>query len=171
MLSRAQAVYVREKHSLSIAEEYTAHAHLVTDFSTPVIEKFLQHGRKHTHKKPYVLINLHHSIATSESIQKIVDFCAAHPDEEKIFFPAAIQYDRDVSNANDRPLYDRLLKLIPGLVRYDWTLHSVDETLGLFAGATAGIGARLHFLYPLHLMKIPYTPLVYQEKINKLLGL
>lgn len=54
---------------------------------------------------------------------------------------------------------------------YDRTQHSLKDTLTLFANARYAIGTRLHFLILTDYYGVSYEPLVYQEKITKVLNI
>lgn len=70
---------------------------------------------------------------------------------------------------DDVPLYETIQKHIPDIKIYDRTQYTLLETLALFYYTSGGIGARLHFLYPLKLMHKPLHPLVYKDKVRKLI--
>jgi hypothetical protein len=52
---------------------------------------------------------------------------------------------------------------------YDWTKHSLQESLCLLKSTTAAIWARLHFLFPLKLYKRRFVAIKYAEKISKMI--
>ena len=96
-----------------------------------------------------------------ENIQKIVDFCRQYPDYKKIFFPCDMN--------DDINCFSIIKKYISDLENYDWTKHSLQESLSLFFHADGGIGARLHFLLPLKLYEKDIVAIPYADKINKLI--
>ena len=70
---------------------------------------------------------------------------------------------------DDKFCFSTIKKYISGLEMYDWTKHSLIESLSLFYHADGGIGARLHFLLPLKLYGKPIVAIPYADKINKLI--
>ena len=70
---------------------------------------------------------------------------------------------------DDKFCFSTIKKYISGLEMYDWTKHSLIESLSLFYHADGGIGARLHFLLPLRLYGKPIVAIPYADKINKLI--
>ncbi|MEI7558008.1 MAG: hypothetical protein WCJ45_04195 [bacterium] len=109
----------------------------------------------------YILININKQSVDKENIQKIIDFCQQYPDQKKIFFPCDMN--------DDIQCFVPLKKYIPDLEIYDWTIHSLNESLSLFFHADGGIGARLHFLLPLKLYEKPMVAIPYADKINRLI--
>jgi hypothetical protein len=112
-------------------------------------------------ESPYILINLNKKSRNPENIEIIRSFTKKYPDAKKIFFPCDIQ--------DDLKLFSLLRAEIPELELFDWTKHSLMESLHLFFAAQAGIGARLHFLYPLKIFAIPFEAIVYSDKVRKLI--
>jgi len=110
---------------------------------------------------PYILININKQSVDMENIQKIVDFCRQYPDYKKIFFPCDMN--------DDINCFSIIKKYISDLENYDWTKHSLQESLSLFFHADGGIGARLHFLLPLKLYEKCIVAIPYADKINKLI--
>jgi hypothetical protein len=71
---------------------------------------------------------------------------------------------------DDDKYFAVLSQYIPDLQQYDWTKQTVMQTIALFAHAHAGIGSRLHFLYPLHSFGKTYTSTATKDKVAKLLS-
>jgi hypothetical protein len=66
--------------------------------------------------------------------------------------------------------YFELLRIhIPQLQYYDWTVYTIDEICSFFAWSTWWIAARLHVLLLLKYYQKPLIPLVYQEKVKKII--
>ena len=147
---------MREKDSYKTAlqylpTEYKEKAILHEDFSASVLRQAEDYFRAHKEKrgsehgrydklkglvlrhqeKPYILINLNNKSRTEKNITKIKDFIAKYPDHKKIYFPCDMQ--------DDLELFFELSHEIDELELFDWTEHSLIETLHLFYKAEAGI--------------------------------
>ncbi|HRU50041.1 MAG TPA: polysaccharide pyruvyl transferase family protein [Candidatus Absconditabacterales bacterium] len=158
MFKKTKRVICREKTSYERAVQYGAKsAVLYQDFSKDILEDF-------KNKNPVslfstVLINISPKHFTDDNIEKIKKFVLKYPDHKKIFFPADINFDKE--------FYSGLRKVVPDLVVYDWTKHSLLDTLKLFQSCDAGIGSRLHFLYPLKVFEKEFVSLSSSDKVSK----
>ena len=158
MFKKTKRVICREKISYERAVQYWAKsAVLYQDFSKDILEDF-------KNKNPVslfstVLINISPKHFTDDNIEKIKKFVLKYPDHKKIFFPADINFDKE--------FYSGLRKVVPDLVVYDWTKHSLLDTLKLFQSCDAGIGSRLHFLYPLKVFEKEFVSLSSSDKVSK----
>lgn len=165
MLPRARHVVVRDDESYTIAQDYTAHVTLASDFSLPILHYFANQktgaSGSHIDTKPYVLYNMTPHLSQNLWLPKLQDFCQHRKNVQKFFVPCDIQ--------NDMPLYKIMQKHIPDIKLYDRTNHTLDETLQLFWDAQAGCGARLHFLYPLKVFHKPREVIAYKDKVRKLI--
>jgi polysaccharide pyruvyl transferase WcaK-like protein len=102
---------------------------------------------------------------TDQSHLYIKIFVALYPDHDIYYMPCGT----DDHGVSDTSIYTSIQTYIPQIQLYDWTTHTLQETLDLFAHASGGIGARLHFLLPLHCFGIRLYALTYAEKITKLI--
>ena len=109
----------------------------------------------------YAIINCNPYIWSAETKQKIINYCSQGWYDSLIYFPAELTIDA--------PMYNELLKELPNLIWYDRTAESLKTIALLFASASWWIAARLHVLILLQFYWVEYTPLVYQEKITKIL--
>lgn len=159
LLPKAKRVVTRDHISYITAQKYTSKTELHHDFSENIIKKYPQITTEIS--KPYILINSNSKSCNPETIKITMEFCKQYPNHEQIFFPCDIQ--------DDSICYQELKKKLPNLQYYDWTKENLEDSLKLFAQTTAGIWARLHFLLPLKLYKKPFHPLVYAEKIKKII--
>gem|GEM_PF-3727785 len=156
-MPRAKAVVTREKTSFAIAQQWTDHAIAYYDFSHSVFETV--HPK--THPQQTILVNLNEKSYTFAHIHQIKSFVYQFPGADIIYFPCDM--------TDDALLYTQLKLEIPHIRYYDWTNHPLKDTLKLFAGCTAGIGARLHFLIPLKLYHKDFIPIIYAHKVEKML--
>jgi hypothetical protein len=117
--------------------------------------------RMQTTKWKYIVININKQSMDRYNIDKITQFCQNYPDHKKIFFPCDMN--------DDIYCFATIKKYISGLEMYDWTKHSLSESLSLFYHADGWIWARLHFLLPLKLYEKPIVAIPYADKINKLI--
>lgn len=159
ILPRAQEIICRESFSCERAIKYEAsNATVFEDFSTKV---FTANPEK-SEKQDIILINLSPQYNTAENIAKISDFVAKYGDKyEKFYFPADINFDKE--------LFSTLRIIVPDLQIYDWTKHTLQETINLFASCQWWIWSRLHFLYPLKLFGKDMECLAYSDKIKKII--
>jgi len=163
VIPRAKNVICREKVSYHIAKKYNHESVLYEDFSLDILNKFIEAKQtRDTWFAPYILINLTPRSDNPDSIIKIQNFCDDYPKHKKIFFPCDIN--------DDSQYFVELKKHVPEIELYNWTKHSLSETLDLFNNSDGGIWARLHFLYPLKVFKKNYQALAFEEKIEKMLG-
>ncbi|MFZ2151080.1 MAG: polysaccharide pyruvyl transferase family protein [Candidatus Absconditicoccaceae bacterium] len=163
VMPRAKNIICRENVSYHIAKKYNPESVLYEDFSLDVLNTFQKSAtRKDTILFPYILINLTPRSQGHDSINKIKKFCDDYPKHKKIFFPCDIN--------DDSQYFIELKNYIPDIELYNRTKHSLSEALDLFYNSDGGIGARLHFLYPLKIFEKNYQALIYEEKIEKMIG-
>lgn len=163
VIPRAKNIICREKVSYQIAQKYNSKSDLFQDFSLDILNKFTESNPEENKSLPkYILINLTPKSRCNDSLNKIQNFCDDYPKHKKIFFPCDI--------SDDTQYFVELKKHILDIEIYNRTKHSLSETLGLFYNSDWWIGARLHFLYPLKIFKKHYQSLVYEEKIEKMIG-
>lgn len=174
LLPHAAQIILREKNSYQIVKHFLeeqkispndAKLILHEDFSLSVLQqaqKIFSTKQEITHwQQEYILINLNKASYTKETIDKIIEYNENYNRAKPIFFPCDMQ--------DDAKLFDALKDKIPKLELYDRTQHSLIDTLSLFYHAKAWIWARLHFLYPLKIFNIPFWPIIYKDKVRKLI--
>lgn len=159
ILPRAKGIITREQTSYKTALKRNWLVSIHQDFSEHIIQKI--DCEKSKESGSYVLINCNLKSRNAKTKQDIVDFCKTHIDHKKIFFPCDM-------NDDTYCFYD-LQQDIPDLEMYDWTKHSLQESLCLLKSTTAAIWARLHFLFPLKLYKRRFVAIKYAEKISKMI--
>lgn len=165
LLKGAKKVIVREQTSYERVVKYTDRVTLYRDFAFDILDSFQISDFKAPISWNYVIINCNSHYWNDEVKLKIQDFCKQHSNCVPYYFSAAMGDDSDL------PYFELLKQDIPNLELYDRRNHSLEETLGFFAGAKTGIATRLHVLLPLQYYKVPLEAFVYQEKISKILGL
>jgi hypothetical protein len=126
-LPRAKSVVTREKTSYKIVSQWTKYVIDYHDFSHSVFA----HAKSTKSHKPLILVNLNQKSHTLAHIHQIKTFVQAHHEADIIYFPCDMQ--------DDALLYRTLKAEIPQMRYYDWTNHTLQETMKLFASCTAGI--------------------------------
>lgn len=163
ILPRAKSIVMRDETSYEVALQYNKNAVFYKDFAVPVVEKLYQNSSSqavNSSSHTYIVLNLHPSIASESNQEKLVQFAKKHKSATPYYVPCATE---------DKKIYTTLQKKIPGLLLYDWTKYSAREIVSFFAQAKAWIGARLHFLLLLQHTNVPLAPLIYAQKIKKLI--
>ncbi len=175
MLPKAQKIVCRDPDSYALVTKYSPkNAVLFQDFAVSTLHDFVAQSKETSIQilledtmtvslasDQYILINCHKKVWNDVVRQQIQTFVQTYPQAIPIFFPGDIEHDH--------PMYQELKKSIPSLLLYDWTCQTLSTTLHLFWYAHASIWARLHFLLPLQEMGKFFIPLVYAEKIKKLI--
>jgi hypothetical protein len=120
---------------------YNRNSELYHDFAVDVVEKYrsitVEKLDSLEREKPYVLVNMITKMATEEGFEKVKKFIELYPDCQIIYVHCGEE---------DRQYGEWLIGAYPEAQIYDWTEHSLHDTLSFFAHAKAGIGCRLHFL-------------------------
>lgn len=167
LLPRTQKIICRESGSVKIVQKYSdKNVFLYEDFSNRVIVLWAvgdvrERPLQKSHNTNPILINVWPKYFTQINQKKIKDFTQKYSNHKKIFFPADINFDKE--------FYPKLRKTIPNLEIYDRTKHTLVETLSLFASCEAGIGSRLHFLYPLKIFKKDFVSISTSDKVKKMI--
>lgn len=159
LLPRAQWIITREETSYKTALKRNKHSIVYKDFSQNIIQN--TDCKKQLLQTSYVLINCNLKSRNPDTKKRIVEFCKTHAQHKKVFFPCDMN--------DDTYCFHDLQQDIPDLEMYDWTKHSLQDSLCLFKWTTAAIWARLHFLLPLKIFKKPFTSIKYAEKIYKMI--
>lgn len=164
VLPKAEKIIVRDRDSFQIAKKFNPENTVMQqDFAQEIImnAECKMQNAEWKNKQKYILININKQSITKENIQKIIDFCTQYPNHKKIFFPCDIK--------NDKRYFLLIKKYISDVEEYDWTTHSLSQSLSLFYYADGGIWSRLHFLLPLKLYDKPIVAIPYADKINKVI--
>lgn len=181
LLPKAEKIVVRDSDSYSIAKwissarsslpqkgvhagELDNNVTLYQDFAQEIIllrDEGTGDRNEDKGTSPYILVNINQHSLDEEHIDKIVSFCKHHSNHKKIFFPCDMN--------DDNKCFWTIKKYISDLELYDWTQHTLSESLSLFYHADWGIWARLHFLLPLKLYGKEIVAIPYADKINKLI--
>jgi hypothetical protein len=164
LLEKATLVVLRDSFSEGLAErllkkEDWYKVQTVGDLSLPILEeskKLLDKGKIKNTRDPYVLVNISPLCAFDKALKKVKIFLRKYPNAQPIYFPAHL--------GEDLPYFEKLQEKIPTLECFDWTTVGVPGTMKFLYFAEAGIGARLHFLYPLKFFGVPYEVLVNNHK-------
>lgn len=169
LLPKAQKIICREGESVDRVKKYIKNKSkvlLVNDFCHDILLNTLPTGQAGSQWKEYIhnntiLINIWPKYFTPENIKIIQNYLKDKSKHKKIFFPADINFDKE--------FYTKLRKIIPDLEIYDRTKHTLKETLDLFMSCEAGIGSRLHFLYPLKVFKKDLLSISDSDKVKKMI--
>jgi hypothetical protein len=125
----------------------------------PILEeskKLLDKGKVKNTRDPYVLVNISPLCDFDQALKKVKNFLRKHPHAQPIYFPAHL--------GEDLQFFERLQEHIPPIELFDWTQAGVASTMKLLYFAEGGVGARLHFLYPLKFFGVPYEVLYNSHK-------
>ena len=159
MLPRAKHIVVRDKDSFALAYMYHDNPVYRGDFAYPILEKILVEKDEWV---PYNIINLNPYKRDSSSKKKVAEIIESRGGDW-IFIAGDV--------GEDIPLYRELQASMETISLFDWTSHTLRETISFLASAQYGLATRLHILLLLQFFHIPLSPLVYQEKITKVLGI
>lgn len=116
----------------------------------------MEKGKIKNTRDAYVLINLSPHCPFEQALKKVKQFLRKYPDAQPIYFPAHW--------GEDLQYFEKLQEHVPPLELFDWTKAGVATTIKLLYFAEGGIGARLHFLYPLKFFEVPYEILYNSHK-------
>lgn len=159
-LRQAKKIICRDAVSFALAKKYSRHVELYHDFALDVMDVCT--SRISTKSLWYSLINVNSHIMNNEKhIQTLLKFAEEHSSQPIYFFPCDMH--------DDLKYYSYLSEKIPHLKLYDWTTCSLQETLQFIAGSEHALWTRLHFLLVLKYFNKKYIPIVYQEKIEKMI--
>lgn len=162
LLWTTQQAIVRERNSYKIGQKYTENILLYHDFAYDVLDTVIPLRFDSTN--PYIVLNIntHIRVEGINRIKKtITKFQGTH---DIYFFPGTI-WEEDA----DADLYNRLLDIYPWIILYNRTKYSLSETLGFIQWADFWIAARLHIVLLLKYFDVDLQPLIYQEKVQRVL--
>jgi len=166
LLSSANSVIVREQYSYEIVKNFTNKGVLHRDFAYDALEWIDLQSLTSPLSWEYALLNCNTHIYTSESIQKISQWLKVQEWLWRtIYFIAGTAWEDD----SDVVVYRSLLEKFPQINHLDRMQYSVRELAWIFAWAKHGLAARLHVVLMLDRAWIEYEPLVYQEKVARLI--
>lgn len=165
ILPRAKKIILREKWSLELAKKYNERSYLYEDFAFESLVSWSKNNVDiNVDKGKYVVYNVNKYVENPETINSCKDFYEKYKNFDQVYMPFDINY-------NDQKYYQILKQYIPNLKFYDWTQHSLDESIKFLACSKAWIWARLHFLIVMKYFWKDFFPFVYQEKVQKFLDL
>lgn len=156
----AEKIFCREKTSYALAKKYNKNTELYHDRAIDVMNNYRESSKKE--ESDYVLINVNsHIMKDRNNIDKILKFVDTNKWKQFYFFSCDF-YD-------DLKYYEYFCEKIPNLKLYDWTKVPIKDTLKFMVGCEDAIWTRLHFLLVLKYFGKKFDPIVYQEKIQKLI--
>ena len=166
LLAQAEQVVVRDNHSYTNTLLYTKpqNVTLHTDFALQFFENQNCIALNSVPKslRSWFIINTNPYLWNDQVRATILNQFQRTKWLIPYFVPAEIWADDEA--------YESLKKDIPELQYYNWTEHSVEEIVSFLSTMHSGVATRLHIMLLLSELEVPYTPLVYQEKITHLLG-
>ena len=160
LLKNAKNLLLRDIFSYSVAEEFfndweiKEKPELIQDFSTWLLE-FLKSFDNDNKKKgdEYCILNLSPTVnINKQDFFKIID-----KTKQRVFFPCDLNFD---------------LKLLEkfafkdSIRMYDWSEHSLEESLDFIRQSSLWIWSRLHFLYCYKIFWIKFVPLSSSNKLK-----
>ncbi len=164
LLWRAEQIVVREQYSRDVAATYSDHVTLHHDFAYDAL-KLCSKINAIKNKKSYILINVNKHIRNQQTKSILLDTAKKYESHRIYFFPASVWVDD-----SDLSLLSDIQQIIPTIELYDWTKHSLLDTLVFVAWAQYAVAARLHIVLLIKYFDIPFLPLIYQEKISRILS-
>ena len=166
LLWTAQSVITREKYSYEIIKKYTNKGILHNDFAYDALEWIDAKSLISSIPGEYSILNCNTHIYTPASLEKITQWVKVQEWLGRALYFIAWTAGEDDS---DVVIYHKLKKLFPTLNYLDRTKYSVKELAALIWWAKHGLAARLHVVLMLDWAWVPFEPLVYQEKVQRLL--
>lgn len=162
LLGRARSVTVRDETSLAVAKRFSSRVHLYHDFAEDVLSQLSAVSNDvATSSWAYHIINVNPYIRNAATNQKIQALYEKYPNDEFWYFPWEL--------GSDDRFIQQITAIVPSIRIYNRTQYTVEEIRSFIAGAGESLAARLHILLCLHKAWVSYVPLVYQEKITKVL--
>jgi len=159
-LGKAEKIICREKISFELAKKYNNNTELYHDFALDVIDKCMEFIK--VQESDYVIINVNsHIMNDKQNIEYILNFIIENKGKQFYFFPCDIK--------DDQKYFEYFEEIIPNLILHNWTRFSIQENLNFLAGCENAIWTRLHFLLVLKYLGKRFIPIVYQEKIEKMI--
>lgn len=165
LLDRSLLVITREQSSFDVTSQFAEQVKLHRDFAYDILDNMNISVENSIGTKPYILINLNHHIFKQQDLRWLIqEKVAPYLDTHDIyFFPASVWVD-DADNT----LSGYVQSIFPQQVQiFNWTEHSLSETLSFISWADFVLATRLHVLLVAQHYWVPLHPLVYQEKIQK----
>lgn len=159
----AKAVITREVFSYDIAKTYTKNAILHRDFAYDVLDCVTP--ILFVSQRPYIIVNINKHIR-EKGIDILCDSLESYVHSHDMYFFPGTVWDED----SDASLYTMLLDLFPWMLLYDWTQHTISQTMWFVQWADFWIAARLHIVLLLKHFDIRFQPLIYQEKVQRILN-
>ncbi|MBB1578584.1 MAG: polysaccharide pyruvyl transferase family protein [candidate division SR1 bacterium] len=160
LLKNAKNLLLRDIFSYSVAEEFfndgeiKEKPELIQDFSTGLLE-FLKSFNNDNKKKDdeYCILNLSPTVnINKQDFIKIIDRT-----KKRVFFPCDLNFD---------PKILEKFAFKDSIGMYDWSEHSLEESLDFIRQSSLGIGSRLHFLYCYKIFGIKFVPLSSSNKLK-----
>ena len=118
--------------------------HLLGDLTLSFLEEskaILSQEDIKNERGDYILINMDSSCKKEESLNKIHNFIKEHDNCQPIYMAMDLK--------NELSCFEFLQDHFPSLKLFDRSSEGLIHTLKCFYFAKAGIGTKLHFLYPL----------------------
>lgn len=159
-LRKAEKIIVRENTSFKLVQKYNKNTELYHDFALDVMNDCKWWIRIDDWN--YIVINVNsHIMKSQENINKIMNFINKYKWIQTYFFPCDM--------CDDLKYFGFWKNKISNLEIYDRTKWTVKKTLNFLAWSRDSIWTRLHFLLVLKYFGKKFEPIVYQEKIQKLI--
>lgn len=163
VLWRSQKIITRNPESYEIARNFSDQVLAHRDFARDVLDDLVQKPQKKA-EKPYIVINVNKHILNKKTTDLLAKDLFEYPEHKKYFFPWSVG-----SDDSDAHLFEQLLSIIPDLEIYDRSENTLLEILDFMSWASYVVAARLHVLILCKHLWLPFRPLVYQEKIQRIL--
>lgn len=149
LFSQAKHIGARDFQSFKrakflVSDRAKKKIHLIGDFTLPFLEEtktLLQEEKIKNERGNYILINMDSFCDKEETLMKITQFIERYPHSQPIYMAMDFIHEQEC--------FHFLQEHFPNLELFNWTSEGLLHTLKCLYFAQAGIGTKLHFLYPL----------------------
>lgn len=155
----AHRIVCREYASYERVIQYVSKSKVILheDFSYMILRQITPS----TKKENYAIVNCNPYIRSEKTKKKIIGYGTNWWFHKLVYLPAEVSVDT--------PIYDSLTWSLSSMEWFDRTQNSLQSICNVVANSSWWIAARLHVLILLKYFEVSYQPLVYQEKITKIL--
>ncbi len=161
ILPRADKIVCRDNKSYKIAKYYNESSVYYKDFAIDIINSVLKESKEEWDNN-YLIINWNPYVKSKSDWKNLFSYANSEIYDKVYFIPGDI--------SQDLPIYQIIKSQANNLEIYDRTKYTIEEIVDFFSKSQWWLWARLHFLLILHLASKKYYPIVYQDKVQKVLN-
>lgn len=149
LFDQAQHIGARDYQSYKrakflVSDPQKKKIHLIGDFTLPFLEEaknILEEEQIKNERGNYLLINMDTLCKKEETLTKIAHFLEKYPNAQPLYMAMDFIHEQEC--------FSFLQQHFPNLELFNRTSEGLLHTLKCFYFAQAGIGTKLHFLYPM----------------------